>query len=137
MNQSTLRYGGLLQAAVTVGFVVAFEFVRLADPLVAGTLSAAGAILTAGSVESVAVGPAELSWRGWYAGGMCLLAGTAVATPTWQTSVGTFTDAEALLSLVAHSVIGLCLIVYAWMVVRRPETLDFIENVDRRIQIRR
>lgn len=137
MNQSTLRYVGLLQAAVTVGFLVAFEFVRLADPLVAGTLSAAGAILTAGSVESVAVGPVELSWRGWYAAGLCLVAGGVVATALGPLRAAGGLTGEASLFLVTQSVVGLSVVSYAWLVVRRPAALDLTENVDRRVQIQR
>jgi hypothetical protein len=137
VNQSTLRYGGLVYGVVAVGAATGFGFVGFGEPWIVGTVLAAGATLTAGSVESVVVGPFELGWRGWYAGGVCLLAATAVATPVWQTSVGGFADAEALLFLVTQSIVGLCLLVHAWLVVRRPETLDLTENVDRVIRLPR
>jgi hypothetical protein len=121
VNQSTLRYVGLLQAAVTVGFVVAFEFVRLADP----------------SVESVAVGPVELSWRGWYAAGLCLVAGGVVATALGPLRAAGGLSGEASLFLLTQSVVGLSVVSYAWLVVRRPAALDLTENVDRRVQIQR
>lgn len=137
MNQSTLRYVGLLQAAIAVGFVVTFEFVRLADPLVAGILLAAGAILTAGSVESVAVGPVTVSWRGWYAGGLCLVGGGVVTTALGPLRAAGELTGEASVFLVTQSVVALSVGGYAWLVVRRPAALDLTENVDRRIQIPR
>jgi hypothetical protein len=137
VNQSTLRYVGLLQAAIAVGFVVTFEFVRLADPLVAGILLAAGAILTAGSVESVAVGSVELSWRGWYAAGLCLVGGGVVTTALGPLRAAGELTGEASVFLVTQSVVALSVVGYAWLVVRRPAALDLTENVDRRIQIPR
>ena len=132
MNQSTLRYAGGLQAAVAVGFTLPLEFLRFGDPLVLGLLVAAGAVVVAGSVESVAVGPFELSWRGWYAVGMCLLAGGVAATALGELgSSGSFGGAEESLFLVTQLAIASSVVVHAWLVVRRPETLNLTENVDR------
>ncbi|MEZ3142568.1 hypothetical protein [Halobaculum sp. MBLA0143] len=136
MNQSTLRYAGGLQAVGTVASTLPFEVLRFGDPLVIGLLVAAGAVVVAGSVESVAVGSFELSWRGWYAVGMCLLTGGVVATALGELgSSGSLGGAEESLLVVAQLAIASSVVVHAWLVVRRPETLDLTENVDRVVRL--